>query len=223
MHKPQDLLAPIPTLYRQTFRSLHSQVCWLRHKWRQYVGLFGHNQQRIDLLQEGGAFFVTILHDVFFDDAILSLCRLFDRAETFGNANLSLPYLQRLLEHNGEKEFAAQLGKQIELARTSLVSLKEHRDKRIGHLDHSAVTSDGHVWPSISRAMFEQAIDRAEECLKIFERHFAGEAVDGWLMHERGGWEAHLTALAKARAYDRLVAQKLIAPNTHRQFIQGVE
>jgi hypothetical protein len=228
-HRLENVPDEIPTVYRKTLSHLTGEVLWLGEKWNQYEGLFGFSQERIDLIDEGGRFFRVILHDLLFDNVILSLSRLFDPAESFvrrknkRSPNLSFWYLKLLLETNGESEFAKRFEEQIELLEPKIDTLKTHRNERIAHLDHSAVTSEDYRWPDVPRELIGQALQGADGLLKEFEVHFTRRAIDGWQAFSAGGYEALLTALAKARAYDRLETEGKILPNTFRNFIPGVE
>ncbi len=61
---------------------LRDDVDWLRRKWSNFQELFGKGQERIDLLNRAASNFFYFLHRLFFEDAMLHLCRLSDPPKT---------------------------------------------------------------------------------------------------------------------------------------------
>jgi hypothetical protein len=81
---------------------LSGEVIWLREKWINYNYLFGHSQQRIDVLNQAGSTFFYILDHLFIDDLILSLSHLTDPGEG-KESNFSL---EQLIIRLDQKEHA---------------------------------------------------------------------------------------------------------------------
>jgi hypothetical protein len=225
-HELTGISDKIPKDYQKTFAHLSGEVLHIREKWREYNKMFGHSQAIVDLLNEGGSFLMWIIDDLFIGDFILSICRLLDPAESYDKAvkskvpNLSLAYLNSLLEQNGEKALSMQLNNALVKLRTAATALEEHRNKRKAHNDLKIAVAETDLLPPVSRTLIEETIADVKSFLKEFEKHFTGEDIPTFHVDSGGGAELLLTRLAKARAYDRLVADGKIEPIFWRRLAQ---
>src|SRR5277367_5836147 len=82
----------IPAELRQEYALLCGTVLNLREKWLNYNYLYGHSQERVEVLNKCGSTFFNMVQSLFLDDFISTLSRLTDPAEKFGS-NLCLEQL----------------------------------------------------------------------------------------------------------------------------------
>lgn len=68
----------------RVFFRLSNECGYLHVKWQAYVALFGTNENRVALLNRAAAGFTRMLQDMLWEDVLLHICRMTDRA-TIGN------------------------------------------------------------------------------------------------------------------------------------------
>jgi len=104
---------------------LFNECCQLHLKWSEYVTLFGHNEDRIKLLNLTAPGFFRIVEDSLWEDILLHICRMTD-----GDRNvLSLGRLARLVKPAIRDEVESRLASVV--ATTAFA--KDWRDRHIAH------------------------------------------------------------------------------------------
>src|ERR1019366_14516 len=64
------------------FKSLECELDWLQAKWSEYQEVFGGGPRRREVLNTVASNFFYLLEQLLFQDAMLQLCRLTDRARS---------------------------------------------------------------------------------------------------------------------------------------------
>jgi hypothetical protein len=203
-----DISDKIPENTRKIFSLLSGEALWLREKWVNYNYLYGHSQERIDVLNKAGSTFFYILDHLFIDDLILSLSRLTDRAEG-KDSNLSLELVK--LDSNSQFDLVQKLKPLFEGLRQNTANIRKHRHKRIAHNDFDTTVQHGELLPSVSREMIEEVIIQIENYLNTFNHYFTNYR----LMHEaltlHRGADILFSKLIKAKVYDLLEKEGVIS------------
>jgi hypothetical protein len=104
---------------------LINECCHLHIKWSEYVTLFGHDEDRITLLNLTAPAFFRIVEDSLWEDILLHICRMTDADRNV----LSLGRLARLVKPAIRDEVETQLASVV--ATTSFA--KDWRDRHIAH------------------------------------------------------------------------------------------
>ena len=200
-HVLLDVSDKIPEEAREAFSVLSGEVIWLREKWLNYQYLFGHSQERIDLLNQAGSSLFAMIHDNFIDDFILGFSRLTDPAKGRED-NLSLEQLLVVLDSTKHAKIIASLRLKLENLRAKAKNLRKHRHKRVAHKDRRVALSATDLLPPVSRGLIDDVLIEAEGFLTAFNLHFSGVTL---LFDElkifRGADRLHCRLL-KACAYD---------------------
>jgi AbiU2 len=149
---------------------LGDDLDWLRHKWGEFQQLFEKGQERIDLLNKVASNFFYFLNKLLFEDAMLHLCRLTDPPETMGHTNLTL---MRLAESIPDKDFGAQIGKDVEEARKKCEFARKWRDKRLAHTDLTTLrNAHASPLPSVTNKNIEDAMEFMRALVDSVELHY---------------------------------------------------
>jgi hypothetical protein len=120
---------------RKLFWSLHKEVLYLFYRWKIYRQLFDSGADNLKLLNQSGSNVFALLHNLIMDDVFLTLCRLTDPVKTNGKTNLSLRYFlgkaSTLLTDELRKDLKRKFTRLDKLTN----SVRDHRKRRIAHLD----------------------------------------------------------------------------------------
>jgi hypothetical protein len=169
-----DVSDKIPVGLRQEYALFCGTVLNLREKWLNYNYLYGHSQERVEVLNKCGSTFFSMVQSLFHDDFISILSRLTDPAEKLGS-NLSLEQLINKiseLKQNSNADIIYQLRGSLEPLREKTSSVRKHRNKRIAHSDYTIAIKFEEGLPGISRKDIEQALEEAKTFLRLFYFHF---------------------------------------------------
>lgn len=132
-HSDCTTLEPETTL--MTFWCLHEEVLYLFYRWKVYRQLFGSGAENLDLLNRSGSNVFTLLQGLTEENVFLTLSRLTDPAKSVGHYNLSLTYLLEKLEPTLTPEVQNNLRERLARLKERSDSIRNHRNKRIAHLD----------------------------------------------------------------------------------------
>ena len=208
----------IPGHLKDLYSSLCSEVGWIRLQWQMYDTLYGHSEERWNLLNKSAPMFFYMVDYLFIDNFILALSRLGDPANQKIKKqvveNFTLELLLLRLGRTTDAALITILEPLLADYRTKCVAIREQRKKRVAHTDfNTKMQADKHPLPEVSRQKIEAALEAAEDYLNLFENHFSGEncaASHNILSAD----SAHtlLDRLYKAVAYDKLQAEGKIEP-----------
>lgn len=142
---------------------LHNQVIHVHMNWAMIRELVESEEQRSLLKSAGGYFFIEV-YRVFVNDVILRLSRLTDPARQGRQENLSLC---ALLADISDPTLKSKIEDLIEKAQDKIAPLKEHRHKRIAHIDlHVALNNPNFTLQPISNESVDEALSAVGEVLE---------------------------------------------------------
>lgn len=159
---------------RQLCGELRDDVDWLRQKWSSFQELFGKGQERIDLLNRAASNFFYFLNQLFFEDAMLHLCRLSDppktRLRTGDRDNLSVLALSALVS---DPVLKASVGTKTGQVRKSCEFARKWRNQRLAHTD-LINRRKGHALtlPPVNGSDIENALKSIGDLLTLIEEHY---------------------------------------------------
>jgi hypothetical protein len=114
------------------YHALADDLAWLQVKWAEYRELFGTSPERIELLNSAAGLFFRILQDTLWEDTLLHLARLTDRAEMGDKRNLSIRGIPELCDDPALRSKLSQL---VDAAVAATEFARDWRNRHIGHRD----------------------------------------------------------------------------------------
>jgi hypothetical protein len=154
----------------ELYDALWQQLAWLHRKWEEYVALFARSPERIELLNRAAPAFFRIVQDSLFEDVLLHVARLTDKAETFGKPNLTILRLPQNMTRASAREAA-------ELAITDAIKAtdfcRDWRNRHIAHrdLDLACGTGAKPLLPA-SREKVSLALKALSNALNVVAQHY---------------------------------------------------
>ena len=122
---------------QKTFEAFREQCIWLRCCFNTFQDLYETDDETSELLHSTAAHFFHDLNEILREYVILQVCKLTDRAETNGHANLSVEGMNADLCRYGLMTDEIR-GHASELLRYREI-VKDSRNKIISHLDRKAI------------------------------------------------------------------------------------
>lgn len=166
------------------YQTLFDDIVWLHFKWQQYFELFGVSAERVELLHEAANRFFGVVDGVFFEDTLLSLCRLTDRPEMGGKRNLTLWSLPQLIT---DPPLMDSVAEEVEAAKGATAFARDWRDRHIAHRDfHLALSPPPRARAHASRAAVDKALSAIERPIRTLHMHFFAADIDFALHGEVG-------------------------------------
>lgn len=122
------------------YSELWQEVTLLHINWKEYVELFGTNEQRIELLNKAAPSFFRRLQDELLEATLLHIARLTDPPVSLGKReNLTLQNLPGLImDGNVKKEVQTA----VDRAGAEAAFARDWRNRRIAHRDLSLAIDD---------------------------------------------------------------------------------
>ena len=156
----------MPGPSEKTFRAIKKHFTVLYAEWCIYDQLFG-STATVALLNESAANVFVILQNAILDNCVLAFSRLTDNENTGKNKNLSLPRLVNDVRKEDESladELQPTLAELTEL----VARFRDHRHKRIAHLDLDTATARRELKP-YEFGDIPKALDLVESILNTYE------------------------------------------------------
>ncbi len=149
---------------------LRDDFDWLRRKWSNFQELFGKGQERIDLLNMVASNFFYFLHRLFFEDAMLHLCRLTDPPRMRDRETLTVMALTDTVPDPALKASVEAKTKEV---REDCEFARKWRNRRLAHTDLGTLR-EGHALalPSVDSAKIETALKSIDDLLTLVEDHY---------------------------------------------------
>ena len=149
---------------------LRDDLDWLRGKWKEHAELFEKGQKRIDLLNRAASNFFYFLNKIFFEDAMLNLCRLTDRRQTGDRESLTVMALADLISPDALK---ASVQNGAEDARKTCEFARTWRDRRLAHTDLVTLRQENALTlPDVNSADIDGGIKSIGAVLSLVEVHY---------------------------------------------------
>lgn len=201
----------LPATIEKLFEELRNQINWLHARWIIYCKLFEYSEEREDLLNECASEFFYFLKETLYDEIVLSLNRIIDRARTGKHENLTFAQLQERVEALGEQQLSSKLCKLLDDLENKCKPFRIYRHTRLGHLDLETAMKGGARQLPISRLMIENALLLVREYMNTIERHYCqSETLYQHLIMHRGS-ETLVTMLKFALRYKELLREQKIS------------
>ena len=121
--------------HRKFFWSLHREVLYLFYRWKIYRQLFDSGADNLKLLNQSRSNVFALLQNLIMDDVFLTLCRLTDPAKSNGKKNLSLRYFLGAVGATLNDQLRKDLKRKLARLDNLTKSVRDHRRRRIAHLD----------------------------------------------------------------------------------------
>lgn len=147
-------------------RNLEKQLFSVRNLWKIYVGLFGANKERVDLLNACSGITSFYIERTMREAAILSICRMTDPKQgrpSKQEKNVTVRRLSDYLSHGYDQE----LTNLIQVAVDKAEFARTYRNKKLAHSDDDAM--NGRILAhSGSRNDMREAMDAIAACVNRF-------------------------------------------------------
>ena len=154
---------------------LSNQVSWVHFKWKQYRGLFGANQERIDFLNVAAPAFFAELQQLLWDDILLHICRLTDPPKSAGKANLTIACFPALIS---DADLALRVGKLFNQVKEKTGFAREWRNRRLAHREFPVASqADSRSLTPGSREDIEVALVAIRDVMNCIEVHYMKSSV----------------------------------------------
>lgn len=219
---PQPLDARFPEAVRELWAELSAKVVWLHGRWIIYRQLFGTNKDRVELLNEAAGTVTWILQDLLLHDVQLELSKVGDPAGGRDRTNLSVRRLQVSLRDAGESVLALRMEPPLVEFEAACAELRHRRNKWIAHSDLKTLL-EARATPLLgpSRQEIEDALTALRQIMHCVELEYTGSqtAYEHFVMNEDG--EHLLSALIRAKRYNELVSEGVVARDDLRKRFSG--
>ena len=161
----QDLIDKLGQEAGVFFRHLETHLYTVRDDWKIYVGLFGTNKERVDLLNLVAGPVISSIQKSLYETAILSICRLTDpkHGAKLGETNITVRRLLNYLLPIND----GLLEKHVEDAVAKSKFARDYRNKRLAHADDNTINAP-YLVSKGSRKDMRDAIDAIALCIKRF-------------------------------------------------------
>lgn len=165
--------AVLGTEFGKVYYELVNELVWLHDKWREYRSLYARSDERVELLNQAASRFFGQLDGILWEDVLLHICRLTDRANAGGHKQLSVrrlpPYIADSRLRARVEDLMAEVLKSSEFAR-------DWRNRHIGHRSFVRVVDPtARPLAHASRASVEDALGALDRLLnELHESFFDG-------------------------------------------------
>lgn len=191
----------------ETHRFLKIQLVTLHSRWQDYRNLFGHSQERVDLLNQCAGGFFHSIQFAMLQQIELCMVRLLDPAkQRSGNKNMPFQRLVHLAEEVYQEGKVIHLRQMLERAMECSSRLRRRRNKAVAHLDVETIQNEDQVileWPRIEEvdASLKALVDLANAFEQVSDLPImCYELTDTW-----AGSEAVVTHLTNSLRFKQLV------------------
>jgi hypothetical protein len=188
---------------------LRTEAIWAHAKWDVWRGLYG-NRGRIEILRASAAGFFSMLQGTLFDDILLAISRLTDLRGSGPRENLTLDHLSAHLEAAGLREAKNKFDAVLERLRSDCESIRQVRNKLLGHRDLAAAMSDSSSLPNIRAREVDVTLGHLSDALNVFERAVDKPVTMYKQFIHTESYNRLLLQLKKALVYDKHVESRVI-------------
>lgn len=156
------------------FHAIFNEMVLLRLHWKLFKEIFGHSEERNDLLNSASPIFGPIGNSLR-DNVVLSIARLFDRPQVCGSDTVSLRAAVKDLSLSLAD--ASGLLQELGVLKASCDSIIQLRHKVIAHNDKSLLAGEDSL-QAPSRRYVDETIHRIGEFVRmLWARKYNGEDV----------------------------------------------
>ncbi len=147
-------------------RNLEKHLFSVRTLWKVYVGLFGTNKERVDLLNSVSGITSFYMERTMREAALLSICRMTDPKKGRPGTQERNVTITRLIDYLSDGH-DQELDDLIRLAINKSEFARTYRNKKLAHSDDDAMNGRMSA-NSGSRKEMREAMDAIAACIKRF-------------------------------------------------------
>jgi hypothetical protein len=153
----------------ELFDVLNSEVIWLHTIWELYIQFYGTSDKNYEIMNASAPQFFAILKTILFDELVMILNRLTEKATTFGKSNASLEQLIIQMDVVQDAKLITSLKQRLQNIRDSYGAFRTWRDKTLSHNDFTiALQKEARDLPGITRKEAESAICEVDDFMNEF-------------------------------------------------------
>lgn len=189
----------------------HALAEWvdLSLTWSQYEKLFGHGQERIDLLNQSGASFFERIQRHFFESVIMALCRLSDKPKSFSRSNLTVFRFEKFMTTADHK---SNMKKILASVDESMKFPRDWRNRHIAHNDYELKVKKSTKLEPATRNGVTTAIQSLFSVFSYVSEEFQNTTLSDEVIDTLDDGEYTLQLLYMARGYSKNLGEQAL-PN----------
>jgi hypothetical protein len=196
----------------ELLEQITTDIYHLHYVWDTFLLLFASDKKNVDVLNAVGPGFFAMNQTLMYDDVLLRINRITDRAKVAGKDTASL---EQLLHLTGwQRSDPAQWKIFSDELRTVKAACKEcraHRNRRVSHRELDQATP----LPPTTRKMVEAAIEAVERFVSLFSRELRDVEIPFVVPNVTDHAEQLLRHLTNRRS------QKQPTPETRISYLKG--
>jgi AbiU2 len=162
-------LSMMPPDVAEVFGQLWQEVTQVHTRWREFLKLYG-NEENVRVMNESAPAFFVEYQRVVSDYVLLEICRLTDPAGKDDKTNLSLATLVSKIDETAHGEFKKQVSVFLAIAKSKFETAGKHRNKRIAHLDLEVRLGSG--LPPVTTTEIDDALQAIKDAMDLIQGHF---------------------------------------------------
>jgi hypothetical protein len=202
------------------YNRLQSECTLLNSTWRQFMELFGTNEERLHVLAWSAEHFFFVVREVFLESTLLKLSRITDPPATGKKKNVTLALLPPLVDDT----FRPTLVNALQEVDQSVSFARDWRNRHIAHQDFN-LQFDESAEPLavVTPKKVRDALDQVNRFLNLVETHYCGGTIAFQMLIARGQADDLVQVLNEEYQRDleyceRLDAHNLTEADLHRSF-----
>ena len=154
---------------RELFDVLNKEVTGLHTVWELYVQFYGTSGENFEIMNASAPQFFAILQTMLFNELVMILNRLTEKATTLGKANASLEQLIAQMDVVQDAKLVSSLKHRLLNIRDNYSAFRTWRDKMLSHNDFTiALQGKSRDLPGITRKQAEAAIREITDFINEF-------------------------------------------------------
>ncbi len=191
------------------YAALWQEVARLHSDWSNYETLFGSKESRVDLLNAAAPAFSRLVQDSIWENVLLQIARLTDKAITFRKPNLTIQRVAPLISRSSSRS-VKRIESSVQTALTNCAFARDWRNRHIAHNDLDLkISNEARPLDFASRQSVKLALASLSEVLN----NVAKEYFDSTTFFDTFGAEDALSLLyviddglrARERRHQRLL------------------
>ena len=167
----QRNIAAMGEVLGKQYTALFHEVAALHLYWKEFLELFGTNEQRIERLNRAAPGFFRMLQEQQFETNMLHMARLTDSPKSVGKDNLTVCNLPNLVSDQDLKQELLRLLDEVD---RKAKFCRNWRNRRFAHHDLLLALQDGKATAleAVNKEKFNEALAAISDVLNTIERHY---------------------------------------------------
>jgi len=156
------------------YDALYNDVLWLQTKWSQLRALFLTSPERTRALFEVAEFFFLVIRGTLWEDCLLHIARLTDKATQGDYENLSILCLPALVEN---PTLRSMVQSRVDRAVHDAYFARTYRDKYLAHADLGFALETVESLPPVEVENVERVLADLRSVVNSLQEHYFGEPI----------------------------------------------